>query len=120
MKKDDFFYDGLAYWRTDDSEEATQVVKDYENVSLKELFGFYHNVSTRTDIEKKEKKLRIMILRLCIAKKLDLIDMDRFEYFVETSLGEIDQLTIDLEKLEKKFSNHRHSLDKTYGEKPIW
>ena len=120
MNRTDFFYDVLAYWRTDDSDEATQIVKDYENVSLKELFSFYHNVSTRSDIPEDEKNLRVRILRLCIAKKLDLVDLDRFEYFVETAIGEIDQIETDIENLTKQFKNHRHSLDKTYGEKPNW
>jgi len=120
MRTKDFQYDSLKYWRDEDSEEATQVVKDYEKNTLKELFEFYNNVTTREGIPKDEKELRITILRLYIAKKLDLVEQDRFEYFVETASGEIYQLEKDLKQLKKRFENHRHSTDKTYGEKPVW
>lgn len=120
MKTKDFKYHPLRYYREDHDELATEICKDYEGNSLKQLTEFYDNIKSRDDIPQEEKTLRLRIIRLYLAWKLDFVERDRFDYLVETVAGELYQLELDLEKLQNHFKNHRHSTDKTYGEKPVW
>jgi len=73
----------------------------------------YIESSISADIEYKEYKA----LELEVLQRLELVkgyDMLRILY------AQIEELETKIEELDKRFKNHRHPLDKTYGEKPIW
>lgn len=113
-------YDPIKYYEEEEDEPALTYVKEYKHNTLKQLVEFRHNTLTRDDIPKDEKKLRLRIIRQLIAKKLELVDLDRFQYALDEVIGEIEVMSKTFKELEKSFKSHRHATDKLYSEKPSW
>ncbi len=83
---------------------------------LKELIEEFDKVDTQpggaiTDYPRYE------VLKGVIADKLSLPTRDILLVTLNESLKEVHEMIADL---DDEFKNHRHNLDKTYGEKPIW
>lgn len=120
LNSEQFMYDRIKYYEEEGVEEVLTILNDYEDNSLKQLIEFSHNVLTRDDIDKDEKKLRRQIISELIAKKLSLVDLDRFQYALDEIIGEIHSLRKEHKELEENFKKHRHNMDKHYSEKPAW
>lgn len=60
---------------------------------------------------------RYEVLRGIIADKLNLIPRDLLLLLIR---DELKKLYDAHNELEDHFENHRHNIEKTYGEKPVW
>jgi len=108
-----------------------QIRKKYMNTSIVELLNILESHTERDWVEEKKPYNSYVedsisadfnyeeykAIELEVLRRLELVkgyDMLQILY------AQFQELTDKIEEFENKFKNHRHPLDKTYGEKPIW
>jgi len=89
--------------------------QEFEEKTLDELFEIYKAVTGSQGAVLDHKKHEVV----CgvIADKLGLFTRETLEVFFWDEFGSIFKRIDEIEKIAK---THRHPLNKTYGEKPIW
>ena len=115
-----FLYDPITFYEDEGDEEALDILSDYKNNTILELFTYFSNIQSRDDIDEDEKELRLRVLKHLIHKKLELVDHVRYGYFLDELEGELQEIRKELKELTSNFKRHRHDKDKSYTEKPIW
>ena len=118
MNKQDYLYDEIKAWK--DEGDYKDLFEEYDNYSLEGYIEAYSGVYNDFPDNEEEQEDRKTFLKAHILAELTICDMSRFNYFLYDLTGELRELTKKIDTLEKNFKNHRHALDKTYGEKPIW
>ncbi len=86
------------------------------NKSLKELIEEFDKVNTQPDGNITDYP-RYKVLQGLIADQLSLPTRDILLITLNETLKELHEEVADLDNI---FRNHRHCLEKTYGEKPVW
>ena len=101
-----------------------KVRKKYKDTSTVQLLEELESLTIRNDIEE-DRYVEESYTDYDKAKEIELMICHRLDLFKGYHLLQIIRiLNSDTEnkikELEEKFLNHRHCLDKTYGEKPVW
>ena len=65
------------------------------------------------------------IAKALLYDKLGVTPIEELHYYDEWFLHEelipyLKGLVAEFNELKERFANHRHAMDKTYGEKPVW
>jgi len=118
MKKSYYLYDEIKAWK--DEGEYTDLFEEYNNYSLEGYIEAYSGIYNEYPDDEPEQTRRRNFLKWHILTELDACDLDRFGYFLGDLNEELNELKKKISDLENIFKNHRHALDKSYGEKPVW
>ena len=118
MNKKYYLYDEIKAWK--DEGEYKDLFEEYDNYSLEGYIEAFSQVYNDFPDGTNEQTDRKKFLKAHILAELELCDIDRFDYFLDGLNEELREIQNKLKTLEDKFTNHRHALDKTYGEKPVW
>jgi len=127
FKDHDPFYNRIKSWR-DEGELRAEYFDEYKKLSLKEVFttfdALYEQKHPKDSEEARERDGRLDALKVLISIRLELFDTDRakhLHYIIEDIVWfNIVKMRDQLKELTQQFKKHRHCLDKTYGETPVW
>jgi len=120
-------YNRIKLWR-DEEDLRAGYFDEYKTLSLKEIFEafdeLYAQTTTKDTKESRERERRLDALKALISIRLGLFDTIRATYLCdvinETIWTTILEMDGQLKELTQQFKKHRHCLDKTYGETPVW
>jgi len=120
-------YNRIKLWR-DEEDLRAEYFDEYKTLNLKEIFEafdeLYAQTTTKDTKESRERERRLDALKALISIRLGLFDTIRATYLCdvinETIWTTILEMDGQLKELTQQFKKHRHCLDKTYGETPVW
>ena len=115
-------FDRLDYYENEDSDISTEIVEKYKKLKMPimELITELDRVRDDSDYEGHEKGLRIEILQIMIAKKLELADTGQVHHLVDSLHALFHLLEKRLNELEK-YKHHRHkTVLGLYTEKSVY
>ena len=120
-------YNRIKLWR-DEEDLRAGYFDEYKTLNLKEIFEafdeLYAQTTTKDTKESRERERRLDALKALISIRLGLFDTIRATYLCdvinETIWTTILEMDGQLKELTQQFKKHRHCLDKTYGETPVW
>lgn len=123
----DPLYNRIKLWRDEELLQA-EYFDEYKKLSLKEIFEIFDKLYAQTPTEDtpeaRERERRLAALKVLISIRLGLFDTSRatylYEVIDETIWATILEMEGQLKELTQQFKKHRHCLDKTYGETPVW
>ena len=120
-------YNRIKLWRDEEDLRAGSF-DEYKTLSLKEIFEAFDKLHAQTPAEDtpeaRERERRLDALKVLISIRLGLFDTSRATYLYdvinETIWANILEMDSQFKELTQQFKKHRHCLDKTYGETPVW
>jgi len=100
--------------------EHTKIDEELDLLPTSELLDLYDEIAKVTAPYTAEPKIDWEK-----AKKIEAILATRFgyplhTYYTEDLTEKFNEIINQLNLILETFKNHRHCLDKTYGEKPVW
>ncbi len=120
MNKKDILYDPIRYVEyEDDPTLVKELYVEYSTHSITSLLQM-HERATHGDISKSPNAdEHVKVINWLIAKKLSLPLKENIETLLD-QVAEPEDINNKVKELETLFKNHRHPLDRNYGEKPVW
>lgn len=118
----DILYNRLKYFKEEDSDLSITIVDEYDapKATIMELITELERVRDDSDYEDDEKGLRIEILQILIAQKLDLADTHQVHYLIDSLHELFNLLEKRLTEIEK-YKQHRHkTVLGLYTEKSVY
>jgi hypothetical protein len=97
------------------NEEKYKLYQELSRMTLNEVFREYEKVTGPEGTVKNWDRLGI--IQGHIADRLDLTPADILR---EVLWEEFSDILKRIDQLEEQFKNHRHNLEKTYSEKPVY
>lgn len=123
FKTESILYDNLQFLIDDqipDYPDIEDRVKKDKTLSLYELIQEYDKVSSSTCHDEKEKDIELAILKILIAKKLELVQDDHMHHLLYMLQEAFEMMEDYMDEL-KKFKNHRHkTMFGLYTEKAVY